>query len=530
MKKVLIVDDEYYMRVGLRNTIDWEKYGFCIAGEAEDVQEAYEKFEELRPDIVITDIRMGETNGLDFVDYLYHNHRETGVIVLSGYEQFDYAKHAYERGVFSYLLKPIENEELIEKLLLLSKKLDEENNNPSELSADLMAFRQSFIDRLFDTVRIDKFVAEEKCKKYGIEIPKGHYAVSAVLIERMREIEEDDLTVYRHMLKLMLNDICAEWKGAAFWGNINNGIFAVLLEAEDEDIQALYYIRDTLQSLQEQFASATNLQLYAGVSSLCSGIERVSFAMREAYDMLCSHAWMAESPIIMYNDVDLTSSNFSLSMKNSEIDEFTDAVARADIQRCRQLCEGYFNRFSKDETINLRIIQNNIAEMVTIVIRSVFGEAVRINNEAQEYSPFMDFTKYMDADAIEEHTFDVLKELCALSEKRKETPESTVQNVLNIIHKEYMNELTVNNLAQRAFVSPRGLMYMFKSELGQTIHGYITKYRIQMALKLIEDGNYKIYEICESVGYPDPNYFSQVFKKIIGVSPQKYIKEKRGQG
>lgn len=531
MKKVLIVDDEYFIRVGLKNTIDWQKYGFNIVGEAEDVPEAYERFNALKPDIVITDIRMGETNGLDFVDFLYHNHPETGVIVLSGYEQFDYAKHAYERGVFSYLLKPIENSELIEKLLLLSEKIDEERNGTNNFSADLTMLKQNFIDGLFDTVQIDRFAAEEKCKKYGIDIPTGCYAVSAVLIEKMRDLDKGEMVAIRHIIKLMLDDICAEWSGAAFWGEVNNGVFAILLETGCEDIQSLYYIRDTLQSLQEQFASATNLRLSAGISMLSIGIERISFAMRQAYDMLCCRAWISGSSIIMYNDVDLTASNFSLSIKNSEIDEFTDAVARSDVQLCKELCANYFDRFSDVEAVNIHVIQNNIAEMITIVIRSVFKDAVRINDEIREYSPFIDLTKYMDVGMIEKHTFEVLEKLCRLSEQRKDTPESTVQSVLGIIHKEYMSELTVNNLAQRTFVSPRCLMYMFKSELGQTIHAYITKYRIQMALKFIEDGNYKIYEICERVGYPDPNYFSQIFKKYVGVPPKKYIKDKReGRG
>ncbi|MEG1442496.1 MAG: response regulator, partial [Oscillospiraceae bacterium] len=117
MLKILIVDDEYLVRMGLCETINWHKYGFEIVAEASDGEDGYLKYLEFSPDVIITDIRMGDTSGLDLVEKVHAHNKDAEMVILSGYGQFDYAKKAYENGACAFLSKPLDNDELVGVML-----------------------------------------------------------------------------------------------------------------------------------------------------------------------------------------------------------------------------------------------------------------------------------------------------------------------------------------------------------------------------------------------------------------------------
>ncbi|OXS75807.1 response regulator transcription factor [Domibacillus enclensis] len=123
MRSVLIVDDEPMIREGLRTLIDWEKYGYEVAGLARNGKEGYKKFQSLKPDLIIADIKMPEMDGITLLENIRDQNKRTRFILLSGYADFDYAKRAISCGAEAYLLKPIDEEELIDKLIELQASL-----------------------------------------------------------------------------------------------------------------------------------------------------------------------------------------------------------------------------------------------------------------------------------------------------------------------------------------------------------------------------------------------------------------------
>lgn len=126
MYKLMIVDDEYNIRDGLVNVIPWKNYGVEVVGEASNGVEALDKFKKLLPDIVITDIHMDEMNGLEFAEKARQEKPDVKMIILSGYDQFEYAKKAIEIKVFSYILKPVLPEELVEIVQKLIFEMEED--------------------------------------------------------------------------------------------------------------------------------------------------------------------------------------------------------------------------------------------------------------------------------------------------------------------------------------------------------------------------------------------------------------------
>ena len=123
MISVLIVDDEFWVRENLKIAFDWQEHGFSIVGEAANAHSAYELFLQLQPDVVIADIRMNTTNGLDLLESIHNISPETILIVISGYEEFDYARRAIASGVLAYLVKPIDDDDLREALLTAKARI-----------------------------------------------------------------------------------------------------------------------------------------------------------------------------------------------------------------------------------------------------------------------------------------------------------------------------------------------------------------------------------------------------------------------
>ena len=139
MLKVLIIDDEPYVREGLKHIIDWQENGFEICGEASDGDEGYSKILELKPDIILIDIQMPGKLGLDIIKEAKENGVNSKFIIVSGYSNFDYAKKAIKYGVKDYLLKPIDEEELLEIALKLKREIEEENEGKENIEKNKIA-------------------------------------------------------------------------------------------------------------------------------------------------------------------------------------------------------------------------------------------------------------------------------------------------------------------------------------------------------------------------------------------------------
>jgi len=201
MLKVLIVDDEYWVRLGLRETIPWESYGFCIVDDAADVNVGYEKYLKLLPDIVITDIRMEKTNGLDLIGKIRALGKNTDIIILSGYKEFEYAQKAIEYNVNSYLLKPINNDDLIEVLLSIKKSRGESadasalsnSNDNSDLKVNVRSFSNNEINNIIQNIRkvdyessieiINSYFSQIKCEdNLNIDALQQNVAEFVILI------------------------------------------------------------------------------------------------------------------------------------------------------------------------------------------------------------------------------------------------------------------------------------------------------------------------------------------------------------
>jgi two-component system response regulator YesN len=424
MLTILVVDDEYLVRKGIRETIPWENYGFRIIGESGNGKEALQFAITHHPDIIITDIRMPFMDGLEFMAKLQEAGVDSRIIVLSGYGEFDYARAAIENGAVSYLLKPIENEKLIEIITKIGEKIVSDRHTLEyyqRLQIELPAIKKQF---LLDLINGDITAINDIQNKLALlQLPLVVTGISLIVV-----IKLDDFK----MLTQKLSTPTLEQVREIIFYHANQ-----CLAAEGNNFQGFIFEKNPGEWV---FIAQT------------SGSGDPVEVLREN----CKTFFLKLKSIVQ---PDIASLTFSAGISNphptlSEISQSYDEASMA---------------------AGCKFLPGN-------------------------------------------------NSIVAFADNGAADCRAEIKNAIAYIRAHYAENITAETAAKELFISPSHLMHLFKAELGKTFNDSLVDYRIEMAKELLKDPQYRIYEICQKVGYTDTKYFSQLFKKITGMSPKDYVK------
>lgn len=526
MIKILIVDDEPLVRMGLKETIDWSEHGFEIVAEAAECDEGYAKFNKYHPDIVISDIRMGKSNGLDLVSKIHAQNPNTELVILSGYEQFDYAKRAMENGISAYLLKPVENEQLLKVMLEIKKKIEEKHiisDKLYTLTEHFPYIKNKFVNDLVKNKFNNTENLQEKFSMYGITPPEKSYIVASISLDNMNILTEEEIEEQDELMSETIDYTISNYKFRAFYGKTDTCGYVLILPHTPEEYKTLnsFSTSDFFEALKEQFATVSDKTLSIGVSRSHDDIRKIHEGYIEATEALSYRAVTGRDCIIdIMNVPTVKSNNFTVS--NQEIDALITAVKEVDYSSAFSVLEDIFKRI--DSNSDPGTVKNMIGEMTVMVFRNIFKMPETVTNVfGYPMHPFSEIQKLDTISEIEEwtkNTFNKLFENPNIYLQCTYHPE--VQQAIATIMHGYSGPLTIEMVANDLYISPSYLMALFKKETGKTFNTYLTEYRVQKAIDFIKTNKYKIYEISKMVGYNDANYFSQIFKRITGKTPKNY--------
>jgi two-component system response regulator YesN len=417
---ILVIDDEYLVRVGIRQTINWEAYNFRIIGEASNGEEGLAIAKTQKPDIIITDIRMPFMDGLEFMEKLREAGLTSKIIVLSGYDEFDYARTALKFGASNYLLKPIENQQLIETVLQVGKAIRQEREKNMEynrLKKELPLLQKQFLLDLLNGRLTEEEKVNEKIS--FLQIPLDTQALIIVVL-RVDDVHLLIQTRSTKKLKLVMEEINHRFVQEVL---DKAGYRGLLLETEAGELVAILELpertEDQVPRLKEVLKKFLAL-----------------LAVRQEFDLTVS---------------------IGISVP------FVGALAMHD----------------------------------------AYQEALTSANT--KFVPGTNSITYIADEGVQD---------C----------HSVIKAALAYIKKNYHQNITVEMAARELLVSPSYLMHLIKEELGKTFVECLTEYRIEKAKDLLKENKYRVYEVCMEVGYQDPKYFSQLFKKVTGLSPSDYAK------
>lgn len=534
--KVFLVEDEYIVREGIKNNIDWEKNGYDFCGEASDGELAFPMISEKRPDIVITDIRMPFMDGIELSRMIKEEYPEIKIIILSGHEEFEYAKAAIQIGVEEYLLKPINGDELLQVVNRVAQKIKEENESRETLQEGEgdenfeYAKRQLLSSLIDDNASLSD--AMEQGKKIHLNLMAQCYNIMMLKLQRKNKeqgFSQRILELYKTM-----EDTLKEQDGQSImFDRAPEGKVILFMGSGEEEI------RRNMDVFARQFREI--LSEYEDVTYFGSvGVPVMRLReLGESYEAAShgfSYRFLTEPNQIVDNhavfDQARNEKNFSCSIgsvdiQNLDKQKIESFLKGGEMDEIHFFVEEYMKN-TGDAGKNSMIFRQYIVMDMFFAARHFLTQIT--DGREQLGEPFESPEQMQKIVSDLEATVVYIKELFTKvmqvrDARTTEHNSDVVENAKKYISENYHDEeLTLNTVAHEVNVSPNHLSAMFSQKTGQTFVKYLTDVRMHRAKELLKCTSKRSNEICEEVGYRDPHYFSHLFKKNVGCSPIQYRK------
>ena len=529
--KVFLVEDEVIIRSGVKKSINWEQEGYEFVGEASDGELAYPMILKEKPDILITDIRMPFMDGLELSRLVKKELPDIKILILSGYDEFEYAKKAIKIGVTEYLLKPISAAKLTEVLNAVAETIRQENEEKNLLETYFAEMRENTERdkmRLFEKLLMgDLSMGEilEAGERFGMNLGASCYKI--VLFKILANLEN-------HVYAEQMVDACSSVEQAA---SMMEGVYvfqrgvegwAFLLTAQDEksmeeSAKILY------QNLKQAMKNYTQLEYFGGIGSTVPRIRSLKQSFREADRAFAARFVEEANQIISQKEFEKSQMEEGLKMqgvvqigKSREmLQKFLSNGTREEV---KAFSDAYISRI-EEENIRSTMVRQYVVIDVCIVILSFcerISSANRLQEEAEELQKMMQ--KIHSLSEIKKYVVRLLNEAIELRDAESGRRYSDlIAAEKKEIENHYMTEeISLNTVAISVGMSPSYFSSIFSKEAGKTFVEYLTEVRIEKAKEFLMCSSMKTSEIGYEVGYKDPHYFSYIFKKVQGCSPKEY--------
>lgn len=533
--KVFLVEDEMVIRRGIKNSIDWEKEGYIFCGEASDGELAYPMIIKEKPDILITDIRMPFMDGLELCKLVKKELPNIKILILSGYDEFDYAKEAIRLGVTEYLLKPISSGKLLEALNGVSESIRREKEDKDlvrkymeEMRENTEHEKQKFFEQMI-AGNLSMADALETGKKYEMNLSAGMYNLLLfrfTLGEENRKSGEllGEAEYAIEKLTERLEYVFEFQRGVEGW--------AFLLMADNEE-QMSERVKELSKDLEEIMKNYSTIAYFGGIGQPVARLKELEESFREAERALAARFTMELNRIISVEDIRMAQNVDTLD--DIEITSF------GEIEKTRTMLEKFLNNGAEDEIDefvdvyinelpeeNLKsVLMRQYIIMDAYIVMMSFCEKIEgIEGEMQAQSEELknSMKTIQTLEEIKNYIRMLLKKIIGVRDTISGRRYSDIIEIAkDQIRKTYMSdEISLNTIAAEVGMSPSYFSSIFSKEMGKTFVEYLTEIRMDRAKELLMCSSMKTSEIGYEVGYKDPHYFSYIFKKTQNCTPKEF--------
>lgn len=533
--KVFLVEDEMVIRRGIKNSIDWEKEGYIFCGEASDGELAYPMIIKEKPDILITDIRMPFMDGLELCKLVKKELPNIKILILSGYDEFDYAKEAIRLGVTEYLLKPISSGKLLEALNGVSESIRREKEDKDlvrkymeEMRENTEHEKQKFFEQMI-AGNLSMADALETGKKYEMNLSAGMYNLLLfrfTLGEENRKSGEllGEAEYAIEKLTERLEYVFEFQSGVEGW--------AFLLMADNEE-QMSERVKELSKDLEEIMKNYSTIAYFGGIGQPVARLRELEESFREAERALAARFTMELNRIISVEDIRMAQNVDTLD--DIEITSF------GEIEKTRTMLEKFLNNGAEDEIDefvdvyinelpeeNLKsVLMRQYIIMDAYIVMMSFCEKIEgIEGEMQAQSEELknSMKTIQTLEEIKNYIRMLLKKIIGVRDTISGRRYSDIIEIAkDQIRKTYMSdEISLNTIAAEVGMSPSYFSSIFSKEMGKTFVEYLTEIRMDRAKELLMCSSMKTSEIGYEVGYKDPHYFSYIFKKTQNCTPKEF--------
>ena len=531
--RIFLVEDEFVVREGIKK-IDWEAHGYEFCGEAPDGEMAIPMIRKEKPDVVITDIKMPFMDGLELTRQVKRELPYTEIVILSGYEEFGYAKEAVSLGVSQYLTKPISATELLKELDELRESIDKKRIEReiaqrylNDIAEDTRKNRQDFFNELIEgSSSVSKLM--ERAEEIGIDLAASAYCI--LLVTSSVDGNDESYPEPERRIYDRLHEWAVSSTDRFLMFDRNMDGQAVLFKGEDEE--TLEQIIDKACDEFKEIISGNDIRYYAGVGCTVRRLSELYKSYEAASAAFAHRFFDSENRIVKYSD-DLSALSRDVTGGADEVEFSAMEVSKpdregllhylktGDISELEYFVDEFLNKAGRSALESLLFRQYVSMDMYFTVVEFIKGlgqdkSAVTAPDGAmsvaQSPETVRDYLKKLITEAIDLRN--------SISHSRYQ---DVVDSVIRYIEEHFADEeLSLNVLAEYVRFSPNHLSMIFSQHMGETFSRYLIDYRIGKAKEALKCTSKKSSEIAVEVGYRDPHYFSYMFKKVTGMTPTQY--------
>lgn len=516
MNNILLVDDEPWILSGLKSIIDWHDIGIDNIFTASNGEEALDIFNKNKINILVTDITMPKMNGLELIKNIKAKNNKTKFVILSGYDDFNYAKQGISLGIENYILKPINEEELESTITNIINKIDLEISSEYIEDADLLTLKENIYSRwISDSISENELESREFVLNISTHL--DNYVISMVKfknpsVKKLKKVKE----FFKESLPFKNSDVF-----------IKDNQYLIIITGcvkDSQDINREKLI-NYLEASREKNLNAYGIEMFIAVGGFVNLPEHVHKSYEDA--KVCSEYLL----LLGYNNVLFYEDIASYAMGGSESFEVElEEFERLLLQKNLTEINTYISKIFKDIKGSLRIKPKDIRNLsvrMLLVLRKVSNE---LNVEDYNINKYLnDIILYIQ----QEETLDMLeirvkeetRELIMKIKNVEYTP--VVQQILNYINDNYREKHSLKILAQRYNMNTSYLGQIFAKEVGCSFSDYINKVKNEKAKEMLLNTNMKINDIAKSIGFDDTSYFYKKFKSYFGISPHEMRNSKK---
>ncbi|MDQ1147861.1 two-component system response regulator YesN [Bacillus sp. SORGH_AS 510] len=524
MLNILIVDDEVIERKALTKIINGSLKDVTVIGEAPNGRKAIEMANEHRPDIIFMDIKMPGVDGVQAVKEIRKMDPGIRFIMVSAFNTFEYAKEVMQQGVKEYILKPSSKQDILEAVERVSSEILEERKQKEEqqslrdnLERAVSIAQKEWVSSLLVN-SVQDITFDEWGQLLGVEITSGYIMLLSLQPTGHAELSASDKQNWYQWLKEIQKVVVINEE--MIIGPLTDSQVPVLFlckkTAEKTNFKAsAQAIIEKLYSLFQKESFPAVLRI--GVGLLYNQAHELNQSYHEAVLALKQ---LLKTPNRKYIiGVKQGASPESVESGVLEVEKkLLEAVRQGDVNQVLYIFDTFVAKHADNKNVKTELVKKSFEELFILISRMLHDLGIDY-----ERTPAIDEAE--DSRVIfEKGKAHLLAVVHQVQVWRNNHAKGMLHKAKEYIEQHYANSITLESVAEFVELSPYYLSKLFKDRFGMTFIDYLTEIRIQHAKTAIVDHGKSLKEICYSVGYKDPNYFSRVFKKQTGLSPSEFRK------
>lgn len=528
MIRVMIVDDEPYIRQGLQILINWDKLGFQISAEAQNGEEALKILRETDIDLVITDIKMPKMDGVELIGRIRDEiSKDIHFIILSGFYEYEYAKKAIKYGVEDYILKPVQKEDLIHLLEECSERFYQEQENRKKQETNQRIAFNNYLAHLLNGISIDTELEHVKKNLYDtidvryivFEYDQTDENYQGLPPEKKIEMQ---MRMYEKLAKYMGENNCHVFTELnRNLADYSIGLIYVGKFAAEHDVSEKEYIRRLYEAMTEELSQ----KIIIFIGQKVADISKISDSYKSAKIAGNFQHISNENDITFYDELKALDNNDKQLLYTDVMDRLIKAIEENNEENIIKQTDEVYNHL-KDWVADADIIRINLDYLLFSLIDLIKKLDPEYDHEEVYRMISLGGRDKGTVRGSVKHIRDFSMEFAAyIGQLRQNNFGGVLKEVEREITDNYHENLNLKNLSEKYFINSAYLGQIFKKKFNVPFKDYLNTYRIERATEFLLRTDAKVYEIAEKVGFNNTDYFVSKFVQLKGITPLQYRKQ-----